>query len=90
MTGKLAGTSKFLQRVNRELIATYDTVRDERKPRLLVSGTSKDDHAGAVTIVLPLVSKGGETDKLLIGVFYDRGFEPVDQIDYLSVNHPPD
>jgi hypothetical protein len=90
MTGKLAGTSKFLQRVNRELIATYDTVRNEQKPKLLVSGVSKDDHAGAVTIILPLLGKGGETEKLLIGVFYDRRFEPIDQIDYLTVNQPPD
>ena len=90
MTGKLAGTSKFLARVNKELIATYDSVRDEQKPKLLVSGTSKDDHAGAVTIILPLLGKGGETAKLLVGVFYDRRFDPIDQVDYRRVNQPPD
>ena len=88
MTGKLAGTSKFLERVSADLIANYDAVRTEQKPRIMVSGAAATDHAGAVTVILPLVSKAGETEMILIGVFYDRRFEPVDHIDYLKPTKP--
>jgi hypothetical protein len=88
MTGKMAGTSKFLERVSAELIANYDAVRSEQKPRIMVSGAAIADRAGAVTVILPLVKKAGETEMILVGVFYDRRFEPVEHIDYLTPTKP--
>jgi hypothetical protein len=46
------------------------------------------DYAGAETIILPLVGKSGETEMLLVGVFYDRRFDTIDHIDYLTVSYP--
>lgn len=83
MTGKLAGTSKFLERVRRELIANYDAVRTLQRPKMMNSGAAATDHSSAVTIILPLLGQNGDTEMLLIGVFYDRRFEPIDHIDYL-------
>ncbi len=88
MTGKMAGTSKFLERVSDQLIANYDAVKAEQKPRIMVSGATTTDHGGAVTMILPLVAPSGETEMILVGVFYDRRFEPVDQIDYLTTTGP--
>ena len=91
MTGKLAGTSKFMRRVSAEQIRHYDGVRTEQKPRLLVTGVSgTSDNAKAVTIVLPLVTRSGETEMLLIGVFYDRRYDPIDRVDYLTVHQASD
>jgi hypothetical protein len=90
MTGKLAGGSKFLERVSKELIANYDVVRNLRKPRMTVSGATSNDHSSAVTLILPLVGEDGNTEMLLIGVFYDRRFEPIERIDYLTTKRPPD
>ena len=84
MTGKMAGTSKFLERVSDQLIANYDAVTAEQRPRIMVSGAVTTDHGGAVTMILPLVACSGETEMILVGVFYDRRFEPVEQIDYLT------
>jgi hypothetical protein len=50
--------------------------------------TASSGHAAAVSIILPLVAKTGETQKLLAGVFYDRRFDVIDQIDYLDVSQP--
>jgi hypothetical protein len=89
MTGKLAGSSKFTQRVRPQLLENFDAVRDEQTPRLLKTGVNASSgHATAVTIVLPLVTNTGETEKLLVGVFYDRRFDAVDQIDYLDMSRP--
>jgi hypothetical protein len=88
MTGKLAGCSQFMQRVKPQLFESYDAVRTEQKPRLLKSGVSAADYAGAETIILPLVGKSGETEMLLVGVFYDRRFDTIDHIDYLTVSYP--
>jgi len=91
MTGKLAGTSKFMQRVSAEQLKHYDAVRIEQRPRLLVTGVSGTaDNAKALTIVLPLVARNGETEMLLIGVFYDRRFDPIDRVDYLTVHQAAD
>jgi hypothetical protein len=90
MTGKLAGSSKFLERVSKELIANYDVVRNLRKPRMMVSGATSNDHSSAVTLILPLLGEGGETEMILVGVFYDRRFEPVERIDYLTTKGTPD
>jgi hypothetical protein len=90
MTGKLAGSSKFLERVSKELIANYDVVRNLRKPRMMVSGATTNDHSSAVTLILPLLGEGGETEMILVGVFYDRRFEPVERIDYLTTKGTPD
>ena len=90
MTGKLAGSSKFTQRVRPQLLENFDAVRDEQMPRLLKSGVSAaSGHATAMTIVLPLVANTGETEKLLVGVFYDRRFDAIDQVDYLDMSRPP-
>ena len=89
MTGKLAGTSRFLERVRTQLLRTFDAVRDERRPRLLKTGSSEArDRATAATLVLPLVAPSGETEKLLIGVFYERRYEAIDQIDFMDVSSP--
>ena len=73
-----------------QLLESFDAVRDEQTPRLLKSGVSAScDHATAVTIVLPLVTNTGETEKLLVGVFYDRRFDAIDQVDYLDMSRPP-
>jgi hypothetical protein len=89
MTGKLAGSSKFMQRVRSRMIESFDAVRDQQKPQLLKSGaTASSGHAAAVSIILPMVAKTGETQKLLAGVFYDRRFDVIDQIDYLDVSQP--
>lgn len=89
MTGKLAGSSHFLERVRPELLKSFDAVRDERVPRLLKTGSNEArDYATAATLVLPLVAPSGETEKLLIGVFFDRRYEAVDQIDFLDVSRP--
>jgi hypothetical protein len=89
MTGKLAGSSRFTQRVRSQMIEGFDAVRDQQKPRLLKSGvTASSDHAAAVTIILPLVAKTGETKMLLVGVFYNRRFDVIDQIDYLDISQP--
>jgi hypothetical protein len=89
MTGKLAGSSKFTRRVRPQLIETFDAVRDEQMPRLLKSGVSASSgHGTAVSLVLPLVANTGETEKLLVGVFYDRRFDAIDQIDYLDTSRP--
>jgi hypothetical protein len=89
MTGKLAGSSKFTQRVRPQLLENFDAVRDEQMPRLLKTGVNASSgHAAAVTIVLPLVANTGETEKLLVGVFYDRRFDAIDQIDYLDMSRP--
>jgi hypothetical protein len=88
MTGKLAGSSQFMQRVRPQLFENYDAVRTEQKPRLVKTGAVAADYARAETIILPLVAKTGETEMLLVGVFYDRRFEAIDQIDYLTVSYP--
>ena len=89
MTGKLAGTSHFLERVRPQLLKSFDAVRDERTPRLLKTGSNEArDYATAVTLVLPLVARSGETEKLLIGVFFDRRYEAVDQVDFMDVSQP--
>ena len=89
MTGKLAGSSHFLERVRPQLLKSFDAVRDERTPRLLKTGSSEArDYATAATLVLPLVAPSGQTEKLLIGVFFDRRYEAVDQIDFIDVSQP--
>jgi hypothetical protein len=84
MTGRLAGSSRFLQRVRENLIAIYDAVRISRQPRMMVSGRTSTGKPEAVTIVLPLVGGDGATNMLLIGVFYERRFEQINDIDYLT------
>jgi hypothetical protein len=88
MTGKLAGSSEFMQRVKPQLFENYDAVRTEQKPRLVKTGVAGADYARAETIILPLVAKTGETEMLLVGVFYDRRFDAIDHIDYLTVSYP--
>lgn len=89
MTGRLAGSSRFLQKVRSQLLQSFDAVRDDQKPRLLKTGVSDNpDHATAMTLVLPLVAPTGETEKLLVGVFYDRRYDPIEQIDFMEVSHP--
>jgi hypothetical protein len=88
MTGKLAGSSQFMQRVKPQLFENYDAVRTEQKPRLVKTGAAAADYARAETIILPLVAKTGETEMLLVGVFYDRRFDTTDHIDYLTVSYP--
>ena len=88
MTGKLAGGSQFMQRVKPQLFESYDAVRTEQKPRLVKTGTKGSEYARAETIILPLVAKTGETEMLLVGVFYDRRFDAVDEIDYFTVSYP--
>jgi len=88
MTGKLAGSSQFMQRVKPQLFESYDAVRTEQKPRLVKTGAAAADYARAETIILPLVAKTGETEMLLVGVFYDRRFDTTDHIDYLTVSYP--
>jgi hypothetical protein len=89
MTGKLAGSSHFLERVRPQLLQSFNAVRDDRKPRLLKTGSSEArDYATAATLVLPLVTASGQTDKLLIGVFFDRRYEAVDQVDFMDVSQP--
>jgi len=89
MTGKMAGSSHFLERVRPQLLKNFDAVRDGQKPLLLTTGTSDArDHATAVTLVLPLVAATSETEKLLIGVFYDRRFDAIDQIDFMDASQP--
>ena len=89
MTGRMAGSSHFLQLVRPQLLENFDAVRDHQKPLLLKTGMSDArDHATAVTLVLPLVAPSGETEKLLVGVFYDRRFDSVDQIDFMDVSQP--
>ena len=89
MTGKLAGSSRFLELVRKELIANYNVVRTLRKPRMMVSGATSNDHSSAVTLILPLIGADGEAEMILIGVFYDRRFEPIERIDYLTVAKTP-
>lgn len=84
MTGKLAGTSRFLELVREDLIASYDAVRIGRRPRILTTGVAGNDHSEAVTVILPLAGADGETEMLLIGVFYERRFESVERIDFLT------
>ena len=85
----MAGSSHFLERVRPLLLKSFDAVRDERTPRLLRTGSNEArDYATAATLVLPLVAPSGETEKLLIGVFFDRRYEAVDQIDFLDVSQP--
>jgi hypothetical protein len=84
MTGKLAGTSRFLALVREDLIASYDAVRIGRRPRILTTGVAGKDRSDAVTVILPLVGDDGETEMLLIGVFYERRFEAIEQIDFLT------
>jgi hypothetical protein len=88
MTGKLAGSSQFMQRVKPQLFENYDAVRIEQKPRLVKTGAKGSEYARAETIILPLVAMTGETDMLLVGVFYDRRFDGIDEIDYLTVSYP--
>jgi hypothetical protein len=88
MTGKLAGTSQFMQRVTPQLIENYDAVRTEQTPRLVKTGVADAEYAMAETIILPLVARTGETEMLLVGVFYDRRFDGIDHIDYLTVSYP--
>jgi hypothetical protein len=88
-TGKLAGSSHFLEKVRPQLLANFDAVRDDQKPRLLKTGVSDArEQLGAVTLVLPLAATGGGTEKLLVGVFYDRRYDPVEQIDFMDVSFP--
>jgi hypothetical protein len=88
MTGKLAGSSRFMRRVRPQLLEHYDAVRDSRMPRLMKSGAGSEDHAAAITIMLPLVGRSGETEMILLGVFFDRRFDVIDQIDYLGFSTP--
>jgi hypothetical protein len=88
MTGRLAGTSRFLELVSKDLLANYDLVRQQRKPRILVTGAQTSDHSGAVTMILPLISASGVTEMLMVGVFYDRHFIPIEHIDYLIAKEP--
>ena len=88
MTGKLAGSSHFLEKVRPQLLQSFDAVRDWRKPMLLKTGLSESDYATAATLVLPLVESSGQTEKLLIGVFFDRRYDPIDQIDFMDVSQP--
>jgi hypothetical protein len=89
MTGKLAGSSHFLSKVRSQLLANFDAVRDDRKPRLLKTGSNEvRDRATAATLVLPLVAPSGRTEKLLIGVFYDRRYDAIDQIDFMDASQP--
>jgi hypothetical protein len=88
MTGKLAGSSHFLEKVRPQLLQSFDAVRDGRKPMLLKTGLSESDYATAATLVLPLVESSGQTEKLLIGVFFDRRYDPIDQIDFMDVSQP--
>jgi hypothetical protein len=88
MTGKLAGSSHFMQHVKPQLFENYDAVRTEQTPRLLKTGVVGAEYAEAETIILPLVAKTGETEMLLVGVFYDRRFDGIDHIDYLTVTYP--
>jgi hypothetical protein len=87
MTGKLAGSSQFMQRVKPQLFENYDAVRTEQAPRLVKTGVAAADYARAETIILPLVARTGETEMLLVGVFYDRRFDAIDHIDYLTVSY---
>jgi hypothetical protein len=53
MTGRMAGSSHFLERVRPQLLRNFDAVRDEQRPLLLKTGMSDaHDHATAVTLVL--------------------------------------
>ena len=88
MTGRLAGTSRFLELVSKDLVENYDRVRREKKPRILTTGTQAAAHSAAVTIILPLVSPAGETEMLMVGVFYDRHSIPFEHIDYMVARDP--
>lgn len=88
MTGRLAGTSQFLELVSKDLVENYDRARREQKPRILVTGAETAAHSGAVTIILPLLSPAGETEMLMVGVFYDRQFIPFEHIDYMVAKDP--
>jgi hypothetical protein len=77
-----------MQRVKPQLFENYDAVRTEQTPRLLKTGAADAEYARAETIILPLVTKTGETEMLLVGVFYDRRFDAIDHIDYLTVSYP--
>jgi hypothetical protein len=57
-------------------------------PHLVANLLTAADYAGAETIILPLVGKSGETEMPLVGVFYDRRFDTIDRIDYLTVSYP--
>ena len=83
MTGRLAGSSRFLERVSKDLVANYDIVKRGQQPRILVTGSQATEHSDAVTIILPLIAPTGETEMLMVGVFYDRHFIPFDHVDYL-------
>ena len=75
--------------VDPKLMKRVEEMNDSKQKRMLKTWSREArNHATAATLVLPLVAPSGETEKLLIGVFFDRQYEAVDQIDFMDASQP--
>ena len=86
LTGRMAGASQLMRGVRSLLLANYDAVRTLQQPRLMITGMSLLDRSREVNLVLPLVDRAGQTEMIMLGVFYNAQFERKTQIEDIVVS----
>jgi len=77
LTGRPVGSSSMPANIKAEWRNALDLVCGEQKPRLLVSRLPADVEANHVMLILPLVDAAGQTERILVGIFFNnRDFHP--------------
>ena len=78
MTGQMIGLSITEPGLRDQWRIALDTVARDQKPQLFLSHMPAGVTARYVTLMLPLVDRSGETEKILAGIFFD-GYMPPDK-----------
>jgi hypothetical protein len=76
MTGRMIGLPITAPELRDQWHTALDVVAAEQKPQLFLSKMPEGVTARYVTIMLPLVSPSGATEKILIGLFFDGHVPP--------------
>jgi hypothetical protein len=86
MTGRRVGTMGDLpSQIKSGWIAGYDLVKQDRKPRMIISRIRAGASAKHVLIVMPLIDANDTVDCLLVGAFYEGDFKQGSVIEGLII-----
>ena len=84
MTGKMIGLTITLPEMRDQWRTALDGVAASQKAQLFLSRMPQGVTARYVTLMLPLVAASGETEMILVGIFFDGYMPPGKRVPGLS------